>query len=986
MGVEVRPLGVRCNLSCVYCYQNPQRDAGNVAERYDMAAITRALEGEEEPFTLFGGEPLLLPKADLERLLALGLQRHGYTSIQTNAALIDDEHLDLFRRYRVQVGVSIDGPGELNDARWAGGGPATRELTARAEAAIERLCAAAIPTSLIITLHRGNAGPERLPRLVEWLSHLDAIGVHSLRLHVLEVESPAIREALALTPAEDLAAHRAFAAARARLGRLKIDVFSDIDALLRGQDEAATCVWRACDPYTTAAVQGLEGDGQRSNCGRTNKDGVDYVKAEAPGFERYLALWRAPEAEGGCRGCRYFILCKGYCPGTAEGGDWRARGEHCGLWKELFAAGERELLAAGEAPITLHPRRHAIERMLVGAWARGINMSVAEARARVEAASPKDDGEPEALPETRLRLSWVSDRAAAVWGPRLRAAARAVREVEIEALRRGIVPALVTSVAPRERAALEGRLARDGLGIVDLDRGRVPARDLEHPVAIARPPTLARLLATWADGSEAALARLLGAPPCCAARWEGADADARRDLVGEVRSDHDSKDMSFEAPIERAAIDNPLLRRLGLRATPHMPCGPGCADSHARARALAAIAAELGLADALAWRDQALAWPCRWSALHGYAELVTPVVRAVYPGAYAAARREVALVGTAWPDEAAQGVVHPFRPPPPPPEHAARRQARGLALLRGEAPAPPPSRPRRSAPRPPAPEVAWARMAEPQEDGYDAEIALALATRNCTFSGRAELLRWPIGDAPTIADGAIAVRHISRRCPLAPTLENGPLTHPNIALAVDQVRRWPAIYRQLQRLCHTLHPLIDPAIPEARWPEVSGSCSHTFPEWFGAILATIYDPLGLAQALVHELAHTKLRALGVDIERARGLITNDPAQRFESPIRTDIPRPMSAVFHAEYSFIHVTELDLRMLDHAEDDALRRRLLALLARNVPRMRAGLRVIEGAIEVDRDGERFVDAFLGWARRVLDEGERRLAGAPASPGERV
>lgn len=66
MAVELRPLGVQCNLRCVYCYQKPQRDAGNLARRYDLDAMRAAVEQEGGPFTLFGGEPLLMPRADLE--------------------------------------------------------------------------------------------------------------------------------------------------------------------------------------------------------------------------------------------------------------------------------------------------------------------------------------------------------------------------------------------------------------------------------------------------------------------------------------------------------------------------------------------------------------------------------------------------------------------------------------------------------------------------------------------------------------------------------------------------------------------------------------------------------------------------------------------------------------------------------------------------------------------------------------------------------
>lgn len=988
MGVEVRPLGVKCNLACLYCYQHPQRDAGNVAHAYDLEAMMRALVDGDEPFTLFGGEPLLVPKPDLERLFALGLELHGHTTIQTNAALIDDEHLDLFRRYRVQVGVSIDGPGALNDARWAGSGEATRLLTARSEAAIERLCAAGIATSLIITLHRGNASRERLPRLLAWLGHLDAIGVRGLRLHVLEVETRAVGDALALTPAESLAVHRAFAAASRDLPRLQIDVFRDLDALLRGRDDGVTCVWRACDPYTTEAVQGLEGDGQRSNCGRTNKDGVDFVKAATPGFERSIALYRTPERDGGCQGCRYFALCKGYCPGTAEGGDWRGRSDHCALWKALFADRERELLAAGVTPVSLHPRRHAIERLLVAGWSRGINLGLAEAIARVEAQDEEGGARGEDPPTPPLRQAWVSDRAVALWGPRLRAAAAAVRAVEIEAVRRGLLPAVIQSIAPRLRPELAARLAADGLALVALDRHRLPARDVEAPAAIGRPEALAQIVDAWADGSDAAILRLLGAPPCCVDAWSQADADARRDLAGEVRMTLGAEDVSA-GTCSIDPVHNPLLRPLGLRATQHMSCGTGCAATAALAAALGDLGRTLGHAEALGWCDEALRWPMTWTGLHGLGELKTPVFKAVHACAYSAGLRRVVLAGARAPEAGAQGTVHPFVEPPRPSLSGGRRFLRGLEhVAAGEAPPSPPAR-RRALPvlasgrvgagldaRVSPIDVDWRRMAEPQEDGYDAEIALAAARVHCSASGRPDLLRWPLGDAPTIFAGTVAVRHVSRRSPLGPELENGPLTHPNIAAAVAQVARWPAAYRQIQRLVHTFHPLVDPRVPEVAWAGLSGSCSHTFPEWFGAIFATIYDPLGLAQAFVHEVAHTKLRALGVDIERASALIRNPPGARYLSPIRTDIPRPMTAVFHAVYSFIHVTELDLRMLEHAGDPALRRRVLDLLGRNVPRMRAGLAVIEGDIVVDAAGEAFLAGFLPWARRVLDDGERRLA----------
>jgi uncharacterized protein len=380
LSVELRPLGVACNIQCQYCYQNPQRDAGNIARSYDVAAMKAAVEREGGPFTLFGGEGLLVPEGDLEDLWSWGLERFGSNGVQTNGVLINDAHVRMFHQYKVHVGISIDGPGELNDARWAGTLQRTRDATAKTEAAIERLCSEGIPPSLIITLHRGNATAEKLPLMHDWLRHLEGLGVTSARLHALEVEGDAVGAAYALTPEENREAFSSFARLEGELRTLRLDLFDDMRNLLLGTDDTTTCVWNACDPYTTRAVRGVEGYGQASNCGRTNKDGIDFVKASAEGFERYLALYHTPQEHGGCRDCRFFLMCKGQCPGTAIDGDWRNRTEHCELWKGLFRSLEEEMLDAGQVPISASPERRELEGAFLELWASGRSTSIAGVR------------------------------------------------------------------------------------------------------------------------------------------------------------------------------------------------------------------------------------------------------------------------------------------------------------------------------------------------------------------------------------------------------------------------------------------------------------------------------------------------------------------------------------------------------------------------------------------------------------------------------
>jgi uncharacterized protein len=377
MGIELRPLGVACNIRCHYCYQNPQRDVGRLSKKYDMVAMKSAIEKEGDSFILFGGEPLLVPEADLEDLWAWGWEKFQKNGIQTNGALINESHIQLFKKYRVHVGISIDGPGELNDVRWAGSLEGTRRATARTEAAIRRLCEERMRPSIIVTLHRCNAVGERLERLTAWLRELDDLGIRAVRLHILEVDNPITREKYTLTTEENIETFLHFAKVEGTFKNIRFDVFNDIRNLLTGADSNATCIWQACDPFTTSAVRGIEGHGQRSNCGRTNKEGVDFVKADRPGYERYISLYYTSQEAGGCKGCRYFLMCKGQCPGTSINGDWRNRSEHCLVWKELFEHFEKDLNAK-QVQVISDQERTIIEPLFIKTWAAGNTTTMAK--------------------------------------------------------------------------------------------------------------------------------------------------------------------------------------------------------------------------------------------------------------------------------------------------------------------------------------------------------------------------------------------------------------------------------------------------------------------------------------------------------------------------------------------------------------------------------------------------------------------------------
>jgi uncharacterized protein len=376
-------MDVACQLSCTYCYQNPIRDAGNTTGKpYNMELMKQALKASGQSFTVFGGEPLLVPIEDLEELWRFGLEQYeerirngvqqyqSVNGIQTNGALVTEAHIALFQKYKVHVGFSMDGPGELNDARWAGNLDKTRAATERSQWAMEQCLANGVGASLILTLHRGNVGtPDRMARIKVWLRDLEARGMFSARLHNLEIEYPELKGQLELTDEENIRIFGEFAEFENELRKerpadqpsLRFDVYKDVELTLTGSEDV-TCTFSPCDPYTTSAVHGVDGQGRLSNCQRANKDGVNWVKAETVGKERQFALYHTPQQDGGCKDCRFFLMCKGQCPGTAIDGEWRNRSKDCKLWYSLFERIERQLLDRGEIPKSVGPDRKQREQ------------------------------------------------------------------------------------------------------------------------------------------------------------------------------------------------------------------------------------------------------------------------------------------------------------------------------------------------------------------------------------------------------------------------------------------------------------------------------------------------------------------------------------------------------------------------------------------------------------------------------------------------
>lgn len=137
-----------CNLNCTYCYWFKDKSVyeGNKIIRQNILdAFYRKLRDHIKTHrpksfnvTLHGGEPLLAGKKMVEQILSelhymqVELDTPIKVLIQTNGLLIDEEWVRILKAYNVNIGLSMDGPKDIQDAyRRDLGGKPTYERTVK---------------------------------------------------------------------------------------------------------------------------------------------------------------------------------------------------------------------------------------------------------------------------------------------------------------------------------------------------------------------------------------------------------------------------------------------------------------------------------------------------------------------------------------------------------------------------------------------------------------------------------------------------------------------------------------------------------------------------------------------------------------------------------------------------------------------------------------------------------------------------------------
>lgn len=329
---------VKCPVGCLYCFEDENSVAVPDYDKQKMIETLKTLvDSPQRPSSviLHGGDVLALPIEDLEFFVQEAVALKLHPELQTSLFHLTDEHIQLFKKHNMNPGVSIDGPPELNILR----GPRDKKANAlfqkRVVKNLEKLEKAGIAPGTITILSGVNASEQSIDKLIAW-------GIkHKIKGRFNPMFTPWWTENHPAKQYELSAKELTYAflkLAEAHWAHPKDFRPSIVDEMignLRGQ-RLGCCIFTRCD-YIHTQCQTILGDGGIARCDRCFQDGY-YYSAPTKTTIRSDMLKQTD-----CRGCRYFEICGGGCPGEGLDNDFRRKTKFCEAYKTLYEVVETRL-------------------------------------------------------------------------------------------------------------------------------------------------------------------------------------------------------------------------------------------------------------------------------------------------------------------------------------------------------------------------------------------------------------------------------------------------------------------------------------------------------------------------------------------------------------------------------------------------------------------------------------------------------------------
>jgi hypothetical protein len=262
------------------------------------------------------------------------------------------------------------------------------------------------------------------------------------------------------------------------------------------------------------------------------------------------------------------------------------------------------------------------------------------------------------------RMAWTSDRARAAWEPRFKQISRAWSQIEWLSVAKGVRRCCLIRIPDTQFQSSTSHWAAHNISALGLGRegtGRSTYSSTVTTPAAGRPSVLVVGLARYADldplkqaweaHDDQRLGELLGYPECCRRFFRRVWVeDAHVDTTWSMAVNTDGiarRDTCID--VAGPVLNNILFRWTGLRAVPHLPCSFNCTASVAFAEALRDVGIGAGFADEMSSLSEVLSWPVEWSALHGIAEIRTPVLKVSARTDATSVKYEVRRSGSTYP-------------------------------------------------------------------------------------------------------------------------------------------------------------------------------------------------------------------------------------------------------------------------------------------------------------------------------------------------
>ncbi len=261
----IKPASAVCNLDCSYCfYLDRAADPYQAlpGRRMTFDTLERLVDTylfysyPNSVFAFQGGEPTLAGLPFFEKLVEFQKQygRDGQSvsnALQTNGVLLDKNWCDLFHAYSWLLGVSLDGPEEINDLyRFNKEGRGTWK---RVMESVELLQVNKVEFNILCVLSQSNVG-----RAKELYKFYRGLGIDNLQfIPLAEFDRDGTPLPFTITPEQ----YGRFLCEIFDLWwpdrrKVRIRVFDNIAEALAGQKPGTCTMHETCDSYVVVEYNG----------------------------------------------------------------------------------------------------------------------------------------------------------------------------------------------------------------------------------------------------------------------------------------------------------------------------------------------------------------------------------------------------------------------------------------------------------------------------------------------------------------------------------------------------------------------------------------------------------------------------------------------------------------------------------------------------------------------------------------------------------